>query len=59
LRGKGKQGIVRTYLIVIREPRCRSDDREVGVAPPRQGRPLAKARNDLIDHLSDNPLMNK
>ena len=45
----------RTYLIIIRAPRCRSDDREVGVAPQRQGTPLAKARNDLIDRPSGNP----
>jgi hypothetical protein len=32
-----------------------SDDREVGVAPQRQGTPLAKARNDLIDRPSGNP----
>ena len=46
----------RTYLIIVCEPRCRSDDREVGVAPQRQGRPLIKARNDLIDRQSGNPL---
>jgi hypothetical protein len=46
----------RTYLIIVRAPRCRSDDREVGVAPQRQGTPLIKARNDLIDRPSGNPL---
>jgi hypothetical protein len=36
-----------------------SDDREVGVAPQRQGHSLIKARNDLIDRPSGNPYMHE
>jgi hypothetical protein len=46
---------LRTYLIIDREPRCRSDDREGGVEPPRQGHPLAKARNELLGRQRGNP----
>jgi hypothetical protein len=35
----------RTYLIIVRAPRCRSDDREVGVAPnPGQNSSPSRSR---------------